>query len=219
MTASAKRLQVCLILVAWCVALLAARVWRSGDLTYAFLIWNLGLAVVPALAALLFGALSQARTRLPSFAAFVVWLCFLPNAPYIVTDFVHLRSRPPLPVWFDFVLLASYAATGLLLGYASVADVQVALARRYGPRLSAWVASGSLFLCGFGVYLGRVLRWNSWDIVTAPLPLARVIAHRLVDPLAHPMMLAVSVSYGMALVLGYTVLRKVASPLSVDVQP
>jgi uncharacterized membrane protein len=143
--------------------------------------------------------------------AFVTWLCFLPNAPYLVTDFIHLQPRGGIPLWFDVVLFGSFGATGVLLGYVSVADVQSALAARAGRAVAALVAVGSLLLCGFGIYLGRFLRWNSWDVVTSPLGLGRQIAGFVWDPLSHPQTWAVSAVYGIALVLGYAALWGVAS--------
>jgi len=218
MSATAKRLQLCLALVALSTSLLAVRIWGSGTITYAFLLWNVGLAAVPTAVALALRALVSARRRAAALGAFAVWLCFLPNAPYIVTDFVHLQFRAPIPVWYDAALLAAFAVAGLVLGYASVAEVRSALADEFGERVASLVAFGSLFLCGFGVYVGRFLRWNSWDIVTDPLPLARVVAHGLLDPLGHPTGLAISVAYGLALMVGYTLLRRAASPLVVDGQ-
>jgi uncharacterized membrane protein len=214
MDATTRRTLLLIVLLGWCVALLLLRVWRSGVLTYSFLVWNLILAVVPAVAAVVLRSLSDRKGRAPlKAAAFLVWLCFLPNAPYIATDFMHLKVRAPVPLWFDIALLGSCAAAGVLLGYASVADVQVALSRRFRPAVGALVACGSLFICGFGIYLGRFLRWNSWDVLTAPRALAVEIADRFLNPLSHPRTWAVSVIYGLALVLGYAVLHGVASTM------
>ena len=136
------------------------------------------------------------RQRRPVLQAvwFTVWLLFLPNAPYIVTDFVHLRPRPSIPYWYDIALLSFSAATGLLLGYASVADVQRFVARRFGE-LQAWACSAlALLLCGAGIYLGRFLRWNSWDVLFNPIEILASIQLRVVS---------VTLVYGCGLLLGY----------------
>ncbi|HEX7153824.1 MAG TPA: DUF1361 domain-containing protein [Thermoanaerobaculia bacterium] len=192
------------LLVAWCIALLFLRIARSGSLAYTFLVWNLFLALAPAVAAMV---LARTRTVWLQLALAALWLAFLPNAPYIVTDLLHLRARPPVPLWFDVALLVSFATTGLLLGYISLSDVQRVAAKRFG-QLTSWLgAVFVLFLSGFGIYLGRFLRWNSWQVVTEPMALLADIARRVVDPFAHPRTLAVTAVYGCGLVVGYVVFR------------
>lgn len=202
------------LLCVWCIALLVARGLYAGRLRFAFLAWNLFLATVPVFASVLLRSLS----RRPGLAAvkvavFAVWLAFLPNAPYLVTDFVHLDYRPPVPLWFDLALLASFAATGVLLAYSSVADVDWVVSRRFGRKAGMAVSLGSLALCGLGIYVGRYLRWNSWDLITAPETIIRRIGGGLLDPLAYPRALGVSVTYGLALVLGYVALQGLARTL------
>jgi uncharacterized membrane protein len=179
------------LLLAWCAALLAARVWRAGTLMYLFLGWTLVLAAIPALAA---SQLRRERASWKQAGWLAVWLAFLPNAPYLVTDFVHLRARPPVPLWFDIALLISCAATGLLLGYVSVADVQRFIARQYGEATAWLCAASALVLSGAGIYLGRFLRWNSWDILANPVAIALSIQPRVVS---------VTLVYGFGLVVGY----------------
>lgn len=187
-------------LLIWCAALITLRVTRAQNATFFFLFWNLFLAAVPFVAA---EAFARARWRVAAWLAFVVWLLFLPNAPYIVTDFIHLRARPPVPLWFDVLLLISCAGTGLLLGYGSVMIVQRALARRWGTRTAWVVAIVAILLSAFGVYLGRFVRFNSWEVFTDPMPLFADIAHRLTNPLDHPRTFAVTGLYGIAHLLGY----------------
>jgi uncharacterized membrane protein len=146
-------------------------------------------------------------------AAFGVWLAFLPNAPYLTTDFMHLYRYQPVPMWYDIAMFGSFAATGVLIGYAAVADIEVVLAEKFGRVAGSVVAIGSLLLCGFGIYLGRILRWNSWDVITSPLTLGRQILHQMANPLSHAGTWEVSAVYGVGLVLGYVALRSVASTL------
>ena len=195
-------------LVCWCAALLAARFVRSHSIGYGFLAWNLFLALVPAVAALV---LRRANSRIVKIALFLLWLAFLPNAPYMVTDFVHLTRRPPIPLWFDIALLISFAETGLLLAYGSVADVQGVVTRAFNPAAGWMVAIGSLLLSGFGIYAGRFLRWNSWDPLADPARLAAAIAQRGINPLDHPRTLVVTAIYGVGLALGYAGVRLIAA--------
>jgi uncharacterized membrane protein len=138
---------------------------------------------------------------------FVVWIVFLPNAPYIITDFVHLTTRPGIPFWYDTALLVSCAGTGLLLGYTSIADVQLVIARRFSPLVGWLLVVAVVLLSGFGIYLGRFLRWNSWDTLTSPRQLSLEITDRLLNPLSHPQTVGVTVVYGVGLFLGYVALR------------
>jgi uncharacterized membrane protein len=171
----------------WCVSLFVLRVERSGSLMYLFLCWNLFLAWIPWVAGQAFREASRRRASAArQLGWFALWMLFLPNAPYITTDLVHLTARPSVPLWYDLALLLSCAGTGLLLGYMSLLDVQTAVEERFG-RVKGWcVAAGSLFLSGFGIYLGRFLRWNSWDVLTDPAGLFTDIAVRLLDPTSHP---------------------------------
>ena len=187
-------------LMSWCVALLALRVVRTGSLMYAFLAWNLFLAIVPLVAS---ERLVLAKRRFAQASCLALWLLFLPNAPYILTDLIHLRPRPPVPLWFDLALLLSCAGTGLLLGYASVANVHGFVARRFGAVAGWCIAVASLLLSAFGMYLGRFLRWNSWDVLGNPMALLADVARRVVNPLAHPRTVGVTMIFGGMLVLGY----------------
>ena len=162
------------------VALWIARAWIAGP-RLEFLLWNLALAAIP-----WFAARSLAAARSPSSlaAAAVPWLLFLPNAPYLVTDLVHLRVRPPVPIWFDVLLFASFALAGCVLGWASLEKVHVKLARTLGRARSAAAIAAAILLTGFGVYLGRFDRWNSWDVLTRPGDLLSGAAAALVRPRA-----------------------------------
>lgn len=200
----AKRALVFVVLLTWCGILLGGRVWRSGTLTYGFLVWNLFLAVIPAVAGALVLKLRATAARL---LWAIVWLLFLPNAPYIVTDFVHLRPRPPIPLWFDVALLLSCAGTGLLLGYSSVADVQDAVAQRFGAAAGWATAMAALLVSGFGVYLGRFLRWNSWDPIRNPAALLVRLGGYGLNPMSHPRTVGVTFVYGVCFALGYAALH------------
>ena len=207
------RLRLSVLLGGWVAALLAVRVGLTGSPFGLFLAWNLVLAAVPLVASTALVRLDGKGAHAGVLAAVgAVWLLFLPNAPYILTDLVHLGPRGGVPFWYDLALLLSAAGTGLLAAYVSLADVQAVLTRRLGAPV-AWAASvGALFLSAFGVYLGRELRWNSWDVVTAPGALLADVASRVLDPWAHPTTVVMTVVFGGMLTLGYVALRAVARP-------
>ena len=187
------------LLVGWCAAMLAVRMWRSGSPAYIFLVWNLFLAAIPLYAVAM---LERVRSNAAQAGWLAVWLAFLPNAPYIVTDFIHLRQRPHIPLWYDIVLLLSFAMTGLLLAYVSMADVQRFIARRFGEARAWAVAASAMLLSGVGIYLGRFLRFNTWDLRTNPIAIVASIRGKVVS---------VTLVYGFGLLVGYLAFRALAS--------
>lgn len=186
------------------VAMVVARWEWTGSIRYLFLVWNLFLAWLPWLFSLPLATLPSRRGHgwklLPLLG---LWLLFLPNAPYIVTDLLHLRAANGVPVWFDAALLFTFAWTGCLLGFFSL--------RIAHGRIEAWLgaAAGWLFvfaaavLTGFGIYLGRFLRWNSWDIVSQPGALARDILDRVLSPGSHPQTWLVTAFFAAFFVCAY----------------
>ena len=139
-------------------------------------------------------------------AVFSVWLLFLPNAPYILTDILHLTRASQAPAWYDLALLLSCSGTGLLLGYLSLIDVQAIVARSFSPAWGWIFAMVSLVLSGFAIYLGRFLRWNSWDVLVEPTRVFEIIGG-VVHPWAHTQAVAVTLIFGSILTLGYITLR------------
>ena len=206
-SADVKRFIVVSMLLFWCVCMIAVRIDRTGSGYYRFLLTNLFLACVPLFLSTTLRIANH--WRLPSvlrFALFSLWLLFLPNAPYILTDILHLTRASQAPAWYDLALLLSCAGTGLLVGYLSLIDVQGIVARRFGPAWSWMFALVSLVLSGFAIYLGRFLRWNSWDVLIAPTRVFEITAG-LAHPWAHAKPLAVTLIFGVILTLGYISLR------------
>jgi uncharacterized membrane protein len=177
-------------------ALVVVRAYYAGTTAYLFFFWNLFLAWVPVGAALVFYGLAarQSRSRTLLLVAGVVWFLFFPNAPYIVTDIVHLRQRPPVPYWYDIVCVMAFAQTGLFLGYLSLYLMQEVI-RAWMGRWAGWLAALTMLgLSAFGVYLGRFLRWNSWDALVDPIGTLRGAA-RVVNPWNDAQPLAFSTTF------------------------
>src|SRR5579885_2719232 len=172
---------------AWCVLLLLVRRHAFGSVEYRYLVWNLTLAWVPfALSLLLVAAYRRRHTRAELLALGGAWLVFLPNAPYVLTDFIHLGERHRL---FQSLVLASFAFTALALGFASLLLVQLVVARAAG-HVAGWsLALSAIFLASVGIYLGRVRRLNSWDVVSRPRLVVWTIRERLHDPFGNPHLL------------------------------
>jgi uncharacterized membrane protein len=202
-----KRILVMSVLLFWCLCLIAVRIDRTGSGYYRFLIFNLFLACIPLF--LSTGLRIAGHWRLHwtiHLGLFSLWLLFLPNAPYILTDILHLTRASQAPAWYDLALLLSCSGTGLLMGYLSLIDVQAILARRFGPSCGWIFAAVSLLLSGFAIYLGRFLRWNSWDVLVNPSLLIG-LTDALIHPWSHVRAFAVTVIFGVILTLGYVTLR------------
>jgi uncharacterized membrane protein len=161
--------------------LLVIRTFYTGYLLFAFLVWNLILAWLPFLLATV--VIMFHGKHYVTFFFSILWLLFFPNALYIVTDLLHLWPRGDVPLWYDMILLMSFALTGLCLGFASLAMMQTQAADRWG-RGGGWLfVLAVLALSGFGVYIGRFLRWNSWDVFSNPLSLLIDLHVNLTTPL------------------------------------
>jgi uncharacterized membrane protein len=199
--------------------LLAVRIDRVGEPAFTFLTWNLFLAWVPFGLSLCVAAVHAHGGPRPLLWVFGAgWLLFLPNAPYILTDFIHLGRIGGAPLWFDAALIGTFAAAGLALGLASLLVVHHIVDARSG-RIVGWtVAVSSLVLSAIGVYLGRFPRFNSWDVVTDPHGLLAVVLQRLADPLGNPFLLQFAVVMSILLLgsylLTWVVGRGLVRPLS-----
>jgi uncharacterized membrane protein len=177
-----------------------------GTADFRFLVWNLILAWVPLVFALVVYDGYRHGARLLRLApALALWLLFLPNAPYIVTDFVHLSADTQASLWLDGVELSAFAWTGMLLGFVSLYLVHAVLRHRLGE-LAGWGAVlAALALASVGVYLGRVKRWNSWDVLTQPgTKLAELESH-LGDPTALAKAFSITIGVTALLVAAYLV--------------
>jgi uncharacterized membrane protein len=162
------------------LVLLAARVFYTDTIMYFFYPWNLFLALVPVFFSGLL--LKQKTLNYKSILLLGLWLLFLPNAPYLVTDIFHFEERAPVPFWFDLMLVVSGAWNGILLCMISLLRVERFLKTVCTPKLTGKIMPLIIFLCGYGVYIGRYLRYNSWDVVTEPVGILRMSTHHIHHP-------------------------------------
>ena len=167
------------------VAIWRVRTEFSGTSRYGFLIWNLFLAWIPFMIAYFTYTLTLNRKWIYvviPVAAFL-WLIFFPNAPYILTDFQHLAfPANDLPVWYDVMMLIWFAFTGLLLGMVSLFLMQEIIRREFGRWVGWTFVALVTSLTSAGVYVGRFLRWNSWDILRNPVGLVSYTFERVQNP-------------------------------------
>jgi uncharacterized membrane protein len=199
------------VLSLFVVAMIVVRILYTRTPEHSGIAWNLVLAWIPFGLALI--VYERARTGLltPAWAGVgVLWLLFLPNAPYIVTDLKHVGTGDGVPVLYDVLLLSAAAWTGLLLGLTSL-FLMHAVARRVVGAVNAWaLVVGALALSSFGIYLGRVLRWNSWDVFVRPGALSSAIANGALHPLSHPQPVALTILFTSFLLVSYLVFYSLA---------
>jgi len=176
-----------------------------GFPTFIFLIWNLFLAWIPYWIALSLKYIKKSKALMG--ITLISWLLFFPNAPYIITDLLHLKSRPPIPMWFDVLLFFSFAWTGLILGFASLMEVERFLKKRLSAVPIFLLISSALCLCSFGVFVGRFQRWNSWDVFTNPFHLLFDMAEVLMNPTAYWGTFGLAIVLSGMLILGYWTLK------------
>lgn len=181
--------------------MIVLRAWYSGRLLYTFLLWNLFLAWLPFLFA-------WAAYRKPFISVVYgpLWLLFFPNAPYLVTDLIHLRQFDTVPIWYDAIMLFTFALTGLMLGFLSLYMMQSLVARRFGSLWSWLFVVAAVGMSGYGVYVGRFLRWNSWDVFRQPGSLLADVANSLFNPAYSLKTYTVSLSLSAIMLFAYVVM-------------
>lgn len=172
----------CLSLFA--VVLSLGRIAFTGRPNYGFLNWNLFLAFVPwLLSAIAIGA--RFRKAIFKIGLILLWLLFFPNAPYILTDLIHLGYGGGVPLWYDLVLILSFSFAGLFFAFVSLRNIEALLAISSRVLRTA-VSIALIYLSCFGIYLGRFLRWNSWDLFNNMQDLFLDIVDRIANPSEHP---------------------------------
>jgi len=162
------------------ISMVFIRLRSTDSLRFIFLIWNLFLAWIPW--AIAWWMTRRERPAWVLWLLGVLWLLFLPNAPYILTDLFHLRSRTGIPLWYDLVMIMAFAWSALAWGLFSIGRIQALLSARVPKAWTALFTPLAIFLSAYGVYLGRYGRWNSWDLLSSPDSLLRYA----LDPVADP---------------------------------
>ena len=170
-----------------CLAFFVVRLVLTGSSAYLFIPGNLALAWL----GLFFGRVLVHQLKITRWASWqnidlsFMWLCFLPNTWYVLTDFIHVYPTGEISEFYDIVMVGSLVITGFILGFTSLYLVHRELLKRFGNRRAGQLVTGIILLASFAIYLGRDLRWNSWDVVTNPNGVILNVSDRLIDPLGH----------------------------------
>jgi uncharacterized membrane protein len=182
------------LLSALCILFSGYRVLITGTWRYTFILSNLMLAWL----GLIFGWLLAGRVKNSSWISWgslgltALWLAFLPNTWYVLTDFLHVQPTGEVSEIYDIVLIGTLVINGLILGFTSLYIVHRQLIKRVGETKSLLLIAGVILLSSFAIYLGRNLRWNSWDVLANPSGVILSVSDRIVDPLGHPRALNVT---------------------------
>jgi uncharacterized membrane protein len=194
--------------VAFTMILLAIRIALTNSLTYLFFVWNIFLAIIPLVSSNYL--LKQQKLGIKSIIIIFGWLFFYPNAPYIITDFFHYVERPPVPYWFDLLICISAVWNGLILGLISLIQVEAFLSRHLKPTIVKAIVLASFLLCGYGIYIGRFLRFNSWDIVTDIDGLFDASLQRIIHPFHHTSTWSFTLLFAVMMAVFYYTIKSIS---------
>lgn len=194
------------------VGLFAYGAYRNQSLGYSYLLWNLFLAGLPlAFSLRVVQVLQKKRWSAwePLFFS-LLWFVFLPNSFYMVSDFIHLQDAASVDVLYDAVMFTGFIFTALLLGFSSLYLMHLELKRRVRSNAAASLIGIVLLICSFGIYIGRDLRWNSWDVITNPGGLLFDISDRVLHPDGYPEMFRTTIIFFVLLSSMYLLVWRIA---------
>lgn len=166
------------------IGLLLTRFVAYREFTFGYMVWNLLLAALPLVASVWLARRLATESWLTkeNLVLTALWLGFLPNSFYVITDLIHIAEVSSNQILFDSVMLFSFAVTGLALGYASVILIHKALRQRLQHASTNRLVTVIFLACGYAIYLGRYMRWNTWDVLINPIGLLSNVADSIVNP-------------------------------------
>ncbi len=203
------------LLIIICLSLSVIRIFLEWEMVYLFLVWNLFLAWLP----LFFAQLSSKTNKsYASISLIGLSVLFLPNASYLVTDLVHFRMGSRINLWFDMVLFLSYAFSGLMLTIYTIDALVRVIANMYSKRLSSAFHILIFPIIGCGIYVGRIERWNSWDVFIHPFHFLSemyqiIFSSQIVD------LLSFCALFGGFSALFYILIKRIQQPHDVHINP
>lgn len=198
-----KRNFVLLILISYFFALLLLRAKYTQSIYLFFMIWNLALAYVPLIISNYITSHFNRLSKIKFYFLMISWLAFIPNSFYIITDLVHLvRSKGNL-FWLDSHIIFTATITGFWFGLISLDQINAALEKKYHTKTATIITASCTLLCGFGIYIGRILRFNSWDIITNPFTLLQQLLYSISKE-----SILISLHFGIAITLFYWLSKK-----------
>lgn len=160
---------------------------RNGSTEFWYLLYNLGLAWIPFLLSvwLFYMLRTVSWTSWLPLVVTIVWLAFLPNTFYMITDYIHLHDVPRVDEVFDVLMFTAIILPGVALGFASLGVVHRELRKRLSTPQAWRLVAGILFVTSLAIYIGRQLRWNSWDIIINPASILFDVSDIIINPIGH----------------------------------
>jgi len=197
--------------------LLAARIIATGSPAYLFLPWNLFLAFVPYfITGWLSSNVGIMENKLKLLLVLAAWLLFIPNSFYIITDLFHLTRIESAPKWFDLLLIFSFAWNGIICGIISLRRVELVVGLQGLKKFSVPMVFAVMWLSAFGIYIGRFLRFNSWDVITDPFSLAAEIMDMVFHPLQNGYAWGMTMGYSVFMTFLYFTVKKLSETFLVS---
>jgi uncharacterized membrane protein len=177
-----------------CLALLAVRILVTGTNRYGFVVENLALAWVSLIFCWLLvkNLARESWLNWKNIILTIFFLAFLPNTWYVLTDFIHLTSTSEISLLYDIALLNFFVLSGFIIGCTCLYLFHLELLKRLSNWTSWLIILVIILLSGFAIYIGRDLRWSSWDIVNDPGGFLASVSDRVIDPFGHPRALNVT---------------------------
>lgn len=159
----------------WAVSGAISNIQAGDPGTILQLVWLAGVMIVALGISILLFKLSHTSKLWLWWIGLATFIAFLPNAPYVLTDIIHLlrgASSGTIKIWVITFLFIPIHMTAIVLGFEayvlSLLNVNFYLKQKGLQALTLPVELGIHALCAVGIYLGRFIRLNSWDVVVDP---------------------------------------------------
>ena len=188
----------------------------TGSYRYFFIGWNIFLALIPFAVAAVLQKHTYKLPGMKSVALLMVWLFFLPNSFYIITDLIHLGSSTGHLLWYDAAFLFSASMVGVVCGLLSVMRVEKYLQGIIGRSKAMVISVLVMILSGFGIYLGRFDRFNSWDIVLDPAEVFTTVIGYIKNPVVNIRVWGISFVFAALFIVMYGAAKALPSLLKED---
>ncbi len=188
---------------------------KNSDFAYNYLVWNLFLAWLPLLFAVRLMTVLHSKlwSSWEALGMTALWLLFLPNSFYMISDYIHIQELTRVDILFDVVMFSSFIFTGVVLGFCSLYLIHLQLRSRFNDITTSILIAGILLLCSAAIFIGRDLRWNSWDILTNPGGLLFDVSNRIQNLADYPQMLLTIITFFILLSTMYLLLWRGANLL------
>ena len=204
------------LLILSCLFSLCLAFWRvvyTGQLLFLSLIWNLFLGFIPyAITRFLAHHADWIKNNWKFAFITITWLLFIPNSFYIITDLFHLEERSVIPLWFDLALIFSFAWNGLLIGILSVRQMEKIWERKW-QWSEVFFIYPIMLLNAFGIYIGRYLKYNSWDVISNPLGLSEDIVYLIIHPIRNRFDWSMIFCFSVFMSLIYLTIKKLSKEI------